>query len=50
MSLMRYIHVIHYHDMNENIARCIVELHNKQDKLEIAIDELKYRASNKSNK
>jgi hypothetical protein len=33
--------------MNEHLARCVVELQNKQDKLEIAVDELRHLASSK---
>ena len=46
-NLFNHYRSIHYHDMNEHLAKCIVELQNKQDKLEIAIDELRHRASSK---
>ena len=49
-SLFNHYRSIHYHDMNEHLARCVVELQNKQDRLEKVVDELKSRASTKLGK
>ena len=49
-NLFIHYRSVHYHDMNEHLARCIVELQNKQDKLEMAVDELRHRTSTKLNK
>ena len=39
-NLFNYYRSIHYHDMNEHLARCIVELQNKQDKIEMTVADL----------
>lgn len=49
-NLFNHYRSTHYHDMNGHMARCIVELQNKQQKLEIDVDELKQRVSTKPNK
>lgn len=47
-NLFNHYRSTHYHDMNGHVARCIVELQNKQQRLEIAVDELKQRVSTKA--
>ena len=42
-NLFNYYRSTHYHDMNE-LARYIVELQNKQDKIEMTVDDLRHPA------
>ena len=47
-NLFNHYRSIHYHDMNGHVVTCIVKLQNKQQRLEIAVDELKQRVSTKA--
>jgi hypothetical protein len=49
-NLFNHYRTTHYHDMNEHTARCVVELQNKVDKLEIAVNESKARVQGETTK
>ncbi len=48
-NLYNHYRSTHYHDMNKHLAGWVVELQNKQNKLEKAVDELRSRAFTKLN-